>query len=120
MTVESTSDWKAVMVGMRSSLPLACARTSARSSVRVRLQTCVAALTGNELYLNGSYSGSTSSHAAFASPGTGASSDVTVVIAANSDTPMAGENSSSRVGIASDLSSIARSVCISASGAPLE
>ena len=35
MTVESTSDWNAVIVGMRSSLPLPCARTSSRSSARV-------------------------------------------------------------------------------------
>ena len=43
-----------------------------------------------------------------------------LVITAKRDTPIAGEKSSSRDGIDSDGSSMARNTCRSASGAPVE
>ncbi len=49
--VESTSDWNALMGGMRSSWSRSCARAIAFSSARVSAQIWLPAFTGKELYL---------------------------------------------------------------------
>ena len=66
LTVASTSDWNVSTGGNCASRPSPPARVDALLQVaRDRRRSGAPALAGNELYLNGLYSGTTSSQRAF-------------------------------------------------------
>lgn len=116
----STTDWKPRTGGRSASRCALFSRTSCCRSAFVTSQDSRAALTGNELYLKGLYSGSIPSHAAFAKAGKIAGNPARPAKRAEPEMPIIGEISSSRSGLASCLSSMASSVYFIASAAPLE
>ena len=74
---------------MRAMRPSPAAAVISRLSAAVIRDVCTAALAGKELYLNGSYSGTTSIHRAFST--TGPSRLIVPARPAAGDTPIIGE-----------------------------
>ncbi len=69
LTVASITDWKVITGGNSPSLPSRASWTILLCRASVSRNDCRAALTGNELYLNGLNSGRTFSQAALAKAG---------------------------------------------------
>ena len=109
------------MIGGRpASRPSFPARRISACSARESSDDCRAPLTGNELYLNGLYSGSMSSQAVFANLGMTAGQPSTPANRAKAVTPIIGESSTMRSGMASAGSSSASSAYFTASAPPFE
>ena len=120
LTVKSTTDWN-VSTGARSfSRPARAASLICPCSVRATSDDCRAALTGNELYLNGLNSGTMPSHAAFANAGNTAGQPNTPANRARLVMPIIGDSRMIRSGRARVGSASASSAYFIASAPPLE
>ena len=120
LTVASTTDWKASTGGRAFRRPvLPRRRICACTSVDSR-HDWSAALAGNELYLNGLYSGITSSQRAFSKYGIGPRRLITRASHANGATPIIGEISTRRVGGAARRARRSSSAYFKASAPPFE
>src|SRR5262245_21310742 len=108
------------MGGNASSAPAVALRAIRSCSPRETSDDCRAALTGNELYLNGLYSGVISSHAVLAKDGKIAGQPSTPANRANAVTPIIGEISTIRSGRGSTSSSSASNAYFIASAPPFE